>query len=78
MDSTVETGTEGTVWGGGNRPLGASYGKMMMWFFIVFSLVHVYLVFYHDYVEGRGTTSSMVGGWKFERDDYLRKPEKDA
>jgi Ni/Fe-hydrogenase 1 B-type cytochrome subunit len=38
---------------------------LMMWFFVVFSLVHVYLVFYHDYVEGRGVTSSMVGGWKF-------------
>ena len=35
MDSTVTTGTEGSVWGGGNRPLGASYGKLMMWFFIV-------------------------------------------
>lgn len=43
----------------------------MMWFFIVFAFIHVYLVFYHDYVEGRGTTSSMVGGWKFERDDHL-------
>ncbi len=40
---------------------------IFMWFFILFALVHVYLVFYHDYVEGRGTTSSMVGGWKFER-----------
>ena len=38
---------------------------MCMWFFILFSIVHVYLVFYHDYVEGRGVTSSMVGGWKF-------------
>jgi Ni/Fe-hydrogenase 1 B-type cytochrome subunit len=38
---------------------------VMMWFFIVFSMVHVYLVFYHDYIEGRGVTSSMVGGWKF-------------
>ena len=41
----------------------------MMWFFIIFSMIHVYLVFYHDYVEGRGTISSMAGGWKFiERD----------
>lgn len=40
-----------------------------MWFFVVFAIVHVYLVAYHDYVEGRGTTSSMVGGWKFERED---------
>ena len=39
---------------------------VFMWFFILFSLVHVYLVFYHDYIEGRGTTSSMVGGWKFD------------
>jgi Ni/Fe-hydrogenase 1 B-type cytochrome subunit len=38
---------------------------VMMWFFLVFTMVHVYLVFYHDYVEGRGVTSSMVGGWKF-------------
>jgi len=42
---------------------------VFMWFFILFSLVHVYLVFYHDYIEGRGTTSSMVGGWKFESDE---------
>jgi Ni/Fe-hydrogenase 1 B-type cytochrome subunit len=42
---------------------------VMMWFFIIFSMVHVYLVFYHDYIEERGTISSMAGGWKFlERD----------
>lgn len=35
MDTTATTGTEENVWGGGNKPLGASYGKMMMWFFIV-------------------------------------------
>jgi len=38
---------------------------MAMWFFIIFTMVHVYLVFYHDYVEGRGVISSMAGGWKF-------------
>jgi Ni/Fe-hydrogenase 1 B-type cytochrome subunit len=42
---------------------------VFMWFFVIFTIVHVYLVCYHDYVEGRGTTSSMVGGWKFERDE---------
>ncbi|WP_396602279.1 cytochrome c oxidase subunit 3 [Algibacter sp. R77976] len=26
---------EGKTWGGGNKPLKVSYGKMMMWFFIV-------------------------------------------
>ncbi len=36
MDNTVvSTGTEGKAWGGGKQPLKASYGKMMMWFFIV-------------------------------------------
>ncbi len=35
MDSTVTAGAEENVWGGGNRPLGASYGKLMMWFFLV-------------------------------------------
>lgn len=38
---------------------------VMMWFFIIFSIIHVYLVFYHDYVEGRGIISSIAGGWKF-------------
>ena len=28
-------------------------------------MIHVYLVFYHDYVEGHGVLSSMAGGWKF-------------
>lgn len=41
---------------------------ILMWFFILFSLVHVYLVFYHDYIERNGTTSSMIGGWKFQEE----------
>ena len=45
---------------------------MGMWFFVVFTILHIYLVSYHDYVEGRGTTSSIVGGWKFERTDASR------
>lgn len=39
----------------------------MLWFFVCFAIVHIYLCFYHDYIEGRGTISSIVGGWKFER-----------
>jgi cytochrome c oxidase subunit 3 len=36
MNSTaVSTELQGTTWGGGNQPLKSSYGKMMMWFFIV-------------------------------------------
>ena len=40
---------------------------LLMWFFVAFIIVHIYLSFYHDYIEGRGTISSMVGGWKFDR-----------
>ena len=49
---------------------------ILMWAFILFALVHVYLVFYHDYIERRGITSSMIGGWKFiEEDVALRNDD---
>ena len=32
MDTTVTNAQSAPVWGGGNKPLEASYGKMMMWF----------------------------------------------
>ena len=36
MDATLTNQSENeNIWGGGNKPLNASYGKMMMWFFIV-------------------------------------------
>ncbi|MBC7523777.1 MAG: cytochrome c oxidase subunit 3 [Flavobacterium sp.] len=36
MGATVTTAqTAGKTWDGGNEPLNASYGKLMMWFFIV-------------------------------------------
>jgi cytochrome c oxidase subunit 3 len=35
MEATVTNATETKVWGGGNEPMGASYGKLMMWFFIM-------------------------------------------
>jgi Ni/Fe-hydrogenase 1 B-type cytochrome subunit len=41
-----------------------------LWFFVLFFIVHVYLVGYHDQVERRGIVSSIVSGWKFvERDE---------
>lgn len=44
---------------------------ILMWGFILFAIVHVYLVFYHDYIERRGVTSSMIGGWKFIEEDVI-------
>ncbi|MFV5694636.1 cytochrome c oxidase subunit 3 [Flavobacterium sp. LB3P122] len=36
MEATVTTAnSEEKTWGGGTEPMGASYGKLMMWFFIV-------------------------------------------
>ncbi len=36
MEATVATGSQQDVWGGGEqKPLNASYGKMMMWYFIL-------------------------------------------
>jgi Ni/Fe-hydrogenase 1 B-type cytochrome subunit len=47
-----------------------------MWFFILFAVVHVYLVFYHDYVEGRGEISIMGGGWKFIEEEVFDEGQK--
>ncbi len=33
--TTLELEHEEKVWGGGNRPFGARYGKLMMWFFLI-------------------------------------------
>jgi len=41
------------------------------WVTILFTVVHVYLVMYHDYVEGNGEVSSMFGGWKFMSEGYV-------
>ena len=35
MSSSVSVSSKGTIWGGGNKPLNASYGKLMMWFFLL-------------------------------------------
>ncbi len=47
----------------------------LMWFFILFAIVHIYLVFYHDYIERRGVTSSMIGGWKFIEEEVATEEE---
>jgi hypothetical protein len=48
-----------------------------LWFFVAFIIVHVYLAFYHDYIEGRGTVSSIIGGWKFDRVESGQAAKKD-
>ncbi|MDR1743075.1 MAG: Ni/Fe-hydrogenase, b-type cytochrome subunit [Dysgonamonadaceae bacterium] len=42
-----------------------------MWLFIPFIITHIYLVFYHDWLEGRGETSAMISGYKFVRSERI-------
>ena len=35
MDTVTTENSGEKIWGGGNEPMGASYGKLMMWFFIL-------------------------------------------
>ena len=49
---------------------------LFLWFFVTFTIVHVYLAFYHDYIEGRGTISSIVGGMEVRPGERSRKQVK--
>jgi len=44
-----------------------------MWGFILFALIHVYLVLFHDWLEGRGESSAMISGYKFVRATRAKK-----
>ena len=46
------------------------------WLFILFTMFHVYLVFYHDWLEGRGETSAMISGYKFVRKERFEDDEQ--
>ena len=46
-----------------------------MWAFILFTIAHIYLVFYHDYIERNGIASSIIGGWKFVQEDLAEEYE---
>lgn len=49
----------------------------LMWMFILFMIVHIYLVFYHDYIERTGIASSIIGGWKFIEEEIVQEYEKE-
>ncbi len=46
-----------------------------MWLIILFIIVHVYLVFYHEWIEGRGEVSSIFSGYKFVRKERVHEDE---
>ncbi len=47
----------------------------LMWLFVLFIIIHVYLVFYHDYIERSGIASSIIGGWKFIDEEVAKEYE---
>ena len=49
----------------------------LMWIFLAFIVIHVYLVLFHDWLEGRGETSSMISGYKYVRKERLKEIEKE-
>ena len=49
---------------------------IVMWPIIIIVIIHVYLVFYHEWLEGRGEVSSMFSGYKFVRSDRFPKKNK--
>jgi len=48
---------------------------IVTWLFILFTMIHVYLVFYHDWLEGRGESSSMISGYKFVRKERIESED---
>ena len=44
-----------------------------MWIILVISIIHIYLVLYHDWLDGRGEVSSMISGFKFVRKERIDK-----
>jgi Ni/Fe-hydrogenase 1 B-type cytochrome subunit len=52
-----------------------SWHHAAMWLFVIFALIHIYLAIYEDYIDGHGSISSMIGGWKFMQKDVAEAPQ---
>ena len=49
---------------------------LLMWFFILFSIVHIYIVLYHDYIARHSYISAIIGGWKIIHEDVAAAEEE--
>ncbi len=49
---------------------------IFMWLIIFVIIIHIYLVLFHDWLEGRGETSSMISGFKFVRKERVKMEEE--
>jgi Ni/Fe-hydrogenase 1 B-type cytochrome subunit len=57
---------------GGDAPARLLH-HVIMWCILLFSVVHIYLAFYHDWLEGRGEISSIFSGFKFVRSKRVKE-----
>ena len=51
---------------------------IVMWGFILFTIIHVYLALWHDWLEGKGEVSSMLAGYKFIRKEQYDEKKREA
>lgn len=48
-----------------------------MWIFAVFVVIHIYLVLFHDWLEGRGETSSIISGYKYVCKERIKESKEE-
>lgn len=48
-----------------------------MWLIVIFTIIHVYLVLFHEWLEGRGNITSMLSGYKYVRSERMEHKEKE-
>jgi Ni/Fe-hydrogenase 1 B-type cytochrome subunit len=46
-----------------------------MWAFIHFAVIHIYQVFFVDWLDGVGEASAMLSGFKFVSEEQLKTEE---
>ncbi len=74
--TAIEVSSKRGVWGGGNEPLKASYGKLMMWFFLLSDIftfaafLITYLAIRVSYPAYGGAAETFTGS-----NEYWRVPE---
>src|SRR5688500_11471278 len=70
--------TQGSIWDGGNEPLKASYGKLMMWFFLLsdaFSFSGLLITYGLIRYSHQAYNEAVHGAFKFSQ-DYWPIPEQ--
>jgi len=49
---------------------------LLMWLFILFAIIHIYIVIYHDYIARHSYVSAIIGGWKIIHEDVAAEEDE--